>query len=90
LNRTTFKVIMTKAACGQGLLKYFTGTNKNLALTPSDINNDEKEVLGSLTTAHPTSTTWWGTANPMVEEWLQCDAYTRSMITLNVVNPMVQ
>ncbi|KAG6899920.1 hypothetical protein C0993_005310 [Termitomyces sp. T159_Od127] len=60
--------------------------DKDPALTTSNINSNEKKVLRSLTTTPPAVTSWWGAANPMVEEWLQCDAYARSMITLNVVN----
>ena len=35
-----------------------------------------------------TATTYWGLATLTPDEWVQCDAYTKSMITLNMKNPL--
>lgn len=31
-------------------------------------------------------TTWWGAANPTLDEWQQWDVYAQSMIILNIIN----
>ena len=76
-NWTSFKISITEAARGRGLLGYLTGDVGNPALVMQ-----EEKTINQMPTA------WWGAANPTPDEWLQRDAYARSMVTLNVVNPI--
>ncbi|KAG6898962.1 hypothetical protein C0993_002252 [Termitomyces sp. T159_Od127] len=41
-----------------------------------------------MSTTPAPETKWWGAANPTADKWQQCDAYARSMIILNVINPV--
>ncbi|KAG6871099.1 hypothetical protein C0992_011718, partial [Termitomyces sp. T32_za158] len=71
---------MTEAARGRGLLGYMTGKIPD----PRMIATDEKAKA----TESTTTSTWWGSLTPTPDEWLQRDAYARSMVTLNVLNPI--
>ncbi|KAG6870455.1 hypothetical protein C0992_013330 [Termitomyces sp. T32_za158] len=79
-NWSTFKTIITEAARGRGLLDYFNGT---IADPGTKEESDSKRAV-----VPETSTTWWGASNPTPDEWKQWDAYARSMIILNVINPI--
>lgn len=71
-NWTAFKTVITEAARGRGLLDYLSG-----AIKYPTVKSERREA-----------TTWWGASNPTPDEWQQRDAYARSMIVLNVVNPI--
>lgn len=79
-NWTSFKTTITEAARGRGLLEYLEGKIEN----PATVKAESKGTQPTPTA----TTTWWGSPNPTVEEWAQRDAYARSMIILNVINPI--
>ncbi|KAG5332108.1 hypothetical protein C0989_007212, partial [Termitomyces sp. Mn162] len=82
-NWVVFRTTVTKAARGCGLLGYLTSEIRE----PEPETYDPGESKGAPIKASHTST-WWGSASPSLDEWLQRDAYARSMVTLNVVNPV--
>ncbi|KAF5387622.1 hypothetical protein D9615_000717 [Tricholomella constricta] len=76
-NWVEWKTTILNAARARGLMGYLQGTTT--APDPPDPDDT------------PTPTTaYWGSPNPTYEEWLQRDAYTQGMITLNVLNPIGQ
>lgn len=79
-NWTVFKTTIMEAACRCGLLDYLEGKIRNPVL--------KKEGGTSRTSTPTTPTTWWEAADPTPDEWQQQDAYARSMIVLNVINPI--
>ncbi|KAG5351441.1 hypothetical protein C0989_006452, partial [Termitomyces sp. Mn162] len=76
LNWPSFEITMTEAACGRELIGYLTGEIKR----PE--GGDNTRVKAEM----PERLTWWGALNPTLDEWLQRNAYARSMMTLNVIN----
>ncbi|KAG6875857.1 hypothetical protein C0992_002033 [Termitomyces sp. T32_za158] len=79
-NWTAFKTTITEAACGRGLLDYLEGKIKDPTV--------KKEGDESASPIPTIATTWWGAENPTAEEWRQRGTYARSMIILNVINPI--
>ncbi|KAG6858872.1 hypothetical protein C0991_001787, partial [Blastosporella zonata] len=72
-NWLKFKTKLTSAARGRGLKGYLDGT-----LEKPSPNIDALQMPAS---------TWWGSLTPTPDEWDQRDAFTLSMIALNVDNP---
>lgn len=79
-NWTSFKTTITEAARGRGLLDYLEGKIRD----PVTVKTESKGTQPIPTTP----TVWWGAPNPTADEWVQRDAYARSMIILNVINPI--
>ena len=47
-----------------------------------------KPTTTTPTAQAPTATSYWGSVTPIPDKWAQHDAYAKSMITLNVKNPV--
>ncbi|KAG6874999.1 hypothetical protein C0992_005601 [Termitomyces sp. T32_za158] len=77
-NWPLFKITMTEAACGRRLIGYLTG----------EIKRPEGGDDAGIKAEMPERLTWWGALNLTLDKWLQHDAYVRSMVTLNMINPI--
>ena len=73
LNWIDWKRMITSAADACSLDGYLDGT----ITKPTDPSPDQ---------AAPTPTSYWCSKTPTPEQWQQCNAYAKGMVTLNVKN----
>lgn len=89
-NWLNFKTKIRAAAKQRGTLAYLDGDIKCPPPPPDPIHSDDDADGDSDSKAHISEhrTTYWGSTKPTYEEWLQRDAWTQGLITLNVKNPV--